>query len=142
MLQPNEVLIAPCGMNCGICSAYLAHAHNLPKKVGRPHCAGCRTRNKQCALLKKRCEKLAKAQIDFCYQCVDFPCHGLRVLDRRYQEDYQYSPVQNLELVRDEGVRALLAADAKRFKCTKCGDTKSVHNGKCYGCQTVESWKG
>lgn len=141
MLQPNEALIAPCGINCGVCSHYLAHAHNLPKAAKIPHCTGCRARNKQCALLKKGCDKIGKAQIDFCFECKDFPCHGLRVLDRRYQDRYQYSPIQNLELIKDEGVLAMLAADNRRFKCPKCGDMKSVHNGKCYRCQTVTSWE-
>jgi len=39
-LAPN--LIAPCGMNCGVCKAYLAYSYGVPEKKGQvTHCAGC-----------------------------------------------------------------------------------------------------
>jgi hypothetical protein len=73
----NKELIAPCGMNCAICSGYLAYKNNLPKVRGKiSHCKGCRPRNKQCAFLKKRCEdnlKLLRGEIDFCFECDFFP---------------------------------------------------------------------
>jgi hypothetical protein len=35
MKESNKDLIAPCGMNCGICSAYLAYSRNIPRKKAR-----------------------------------------------------------------------------------------------------------
>lgn len=52
MANLSQELIAPCGMNCGICSSYLAYKNNMYGK-GFTNCTGCRARNKQCAFLKK-----------------------------------------------------------------------------------------
>ncbi|TAL24847.1 MAG: DUF3795 domain-containing protein [Nitrospirae bacterium] len=46
-----ETLIAPCGMNCAICSRYLAYVYNLK----RSQCVGCRPRNEKCAYLFGKC---------------------------------------------------------------------------------------
>ncbi|MHB8104356.1 MAG: DUF3795 domain-containing protein, partial [Dehalococcoidales bacterium] len=57
----ETILVAPCGMNCGLCSAYLAMKNDL-KKLGiqRSYCAGCRPRGKNCAFMKKNCELLGE----------------------------------------------------------------------------------
>ncbi len=42
----TEELIAPCGINCGVCSLYLAYSSGLPEKRGNiRHCVGCKPRN-------------------------------------------------------------------------------------------------
>ncbi len=65
----EELLIAPCGMNCALCSGYLALKHDVKSQgVGMPYCAGCRPRGKNCAFLKKRCELLGQGQVQYCYQ--------------------------------------------------------------------------
>jgi hypothetical protein len=33
MVNLNKELSTPCGMNCGICSGYLAHKNNISRKV-------------------------------------------------------------------------------------------------------------
>ena len=54
-------LIAPCGMNCGICSRHLAYSNNLEERRGKIiHCSGCLPRNRQCAFIKKYCELLTE----------------------------------------------------------------------------------
>jgi hypothetical protein len=35
MKEFDKALIVPCGMNCGICSAYLAYSRNIPRKRGK-----------------------------------------------------------------------------------------------------------
>ncbi|MHB8086476.1 MAG: DUF3795 domain-containing protein, partial [Dehalococcoidia bacterium] len=50
----NEELIAPCGMNCAVCSRYLALKYNVKSKgIKISYCTGCRPRDRKCALLKK-----------------------------------------------------------------------------------------
>jgi len=47
-------LIAPCGMNCSVCSSYFAHKYDLRSKGVRvPYCTGCRPRDKKCAFLER-----------------------------------------------------------------------------------------
>jgi hypothetical protein len=134
-------LIAPCGMNCGICSAYLAFSHNLPKKKG-VHCAGCRPRNKLCAFVKRRCQNLTENRISFCYECEDLPCRNLSHIDERYRRNYNMSMIENLKAIKESGMEAFLKDQREKYQCPNCGGVICIHNGKCYDCQTVESWRG
>ena len=139
----NEQLIAPCGMNCGICSAYLAYAHDLRSKgIKATYCTGCIDRDKKCAFVKKRCDLLMNNEVRFCYECDGFPCDRLQKLDRGYRTKYGMSMIGNLESIRDNGIDAFLAQQSEKYKCPTCGGVICVHNGKCYNCQRVESWRG
>lgn len=139
IIDLNKELIAQCGMNCGICSAYLAYSHNIPKKKGKiSHCIGCRPRNKQCAFLKKRCEILKNNEIDFCYKCKEFPCKNLRHIVNGYIKRYNYSFIDNLISVRDNGLDKFIRDEKNKYKCTRCGDTICIHNKKCYSCDKLE----
>ena len=134
-------LIAPCGMDCGACSFYLAYIHDIPKRRGSiSHCAGCRPRDKQCAYLKGQCKLLAKNEIDFCFECDRYPCERLRKLDQRYRRTYGVSPIENLEEIRAEGVEFFLRQQHERHGCPSCGGMISVHNRKCFACVKVERW--
>jgi hypothetical protein len=129
-------------MYCGICSAYLAFSRGIPRKRGKiTHCSGCRPRNKQCAYIKGQCELLRKGEVTFCYECPRFPCPRLLHIDMRYQTRYGMSFVQNLKDIEKYGAAALLRRLKKRFACPKCGGPLSIHNGKCFACDTIESWK-
>jgi len=128
-------LIAPCGMNCGICKAYLAYSRNVPYKKGEvSHCTGCRARNKNCAFIKRNCEKIRKNQIASCHQCADMPCSNLAKIDAHYSARYGMSMVENLKTIRDKGMDAFLKSQAEKHRCPRCGDVVSVHDGKCYAC--------
>ncbi|MDD4307560.1 MAG: DUF3795 domain-containing protein [Thermoplasmata archaeon] len=136
-------LIAPCGMNCGFCSAYLAYTHGLEKRKGTSHCTGCRARNKECSFIKKRCPSgLSKNLIQFCYECDKFPCENLVKISSRYEKNYNYNFIEALNFIRDKGMAAFLKREKKRWKCPDCGGVLCVHNGKCYRCQDVKSWRG
>ncbi|MCW4001064.1 MAG: DUF3795 domain-containing protein [Candidatus Bathyarchaeota archaeon] len=131
----NADLIAPCGMNCGVCKAYLAYSRGVPKKKGEvSHCSGCRERNKNCAFLKRDCEKIRKQQISSCHLCTDMPCARLTHLDEHYRLRYSMSMVENLKAIRDKGMEAFLESQAEKYRCPSCGDVVSVHDGKCYVC--------
>jgi hypothetical protein len=131
----DEELIAPCGMNCAICSAYLALKHDVKGKGTRlPCCEGCRPRNKRCAFLKMSCGLLANRTVKYCFECSDFPCRRLHHLDRRYRETFGMSMVQNLETIRDRGIERLLAEEEKKWKCPRCGGVVCCHNGACFEC--------
>ena len=136
-------LIAPCGMNCAVCSGYQALLHHLPKKRGKiSHCLGCRSRGKECAYLKGHCKPLKSGSIRSCYQCLDFPCARLSTLDERYRRNYQASPIANLREIQAIGLDVFLQHQGERYSCPRCGGLVCLHNGKCYHCETVESWRG
>ncbi len=128
-------LIAPCGMNCNVCAAYLAFTHDVKNKgVQMRYCAGCRPRKKGCAFLKRRCAKLRNNEIGFCYECKTFPCDRLSALDKRYTSLFRMSEIENLKRIKEEGLESFLKAEDVKWRCSKCGGVVSCHNGLCFDC--------
>jgi len=128
-------LIAPCGMNCGICSSYLALTYDIKQKNIRiPYCSGCRIRNKQCSFIKKRCDKLLNNKIKYCFECEDFPCKRLQDLDKRYRTYFKMSMIENLQNIKKQGIEKFLRQQKKKWTCQKCGKTICCHNGICFNC--------
>ena len=126
----KEELIAPCGMNCGICIAYL-------RKERR--CPGCRgdDSNKSASHLKciiKNCEVIKTNKSGFCFECAEYPCRRLRQLDKRYRTKYAMSMIENLESIKKIGLVAFVGEEKERWRCSKCGGTICVHRGYCYNC--------
>lgn len=144
MEMTDKNLIAPCGMNCAICSRYLAYKNNLTEVKGKiSHCPGCRFGKGKC-IYQKKCidnHKLLKGEIDFCFECNCFPCERIKKLDNRYQRNYNMSMIENLMSIKIEGVSEFIKQQSEKYKCPKCKRLKSVHNKKCYTCDNIISWK-
>ena len=119
-------LVAPCGMNCNLCSWVLDPA--------KPGCPGCRPRGRGCVHKKGLCPKLARREIDFCYKCADFPCPSLLAIEARYMRAHHYSFVENLRFIRSRGMPAFLRRETKRHTCPDCGKLLTVHADKCPHC--------
>jgi hypothetical protein len=132
----EEILIAPCGMNCGLCSSYLAWKNDVKSKgIRMPYCIGCRPRNKQCAFLKKRCEILLNGRVEYCYECENYPCERLRHIDKRYfLSQFRMSMIENLEYIKEHGIGEFLKKEAKKWRCPECGGVICCHNGICFSC--------
>jgi hypothetical protein len=137
-------LIAPCGMNCALCSSNLALKNDLRNKgVKMSYCAGCRARNKQCAFIKNQCAKLLNNEVSYCFECSGFPCDTLKKLDSRYKERYRMSMIDNLRFIKKHGVESFLAEQEKQWTCPSCGEVICCHNGVCFNCRldTLKSRK-
>lgn len=129
-------LVAPCGMNCAICSRYQAYVHGL-KKSG---CAGCRPGSRTCAYLMGRCAGHPENyhQPDFfCTACGYYPCKDIVRMDKRYQKNYGMSVMKNLEAIQTKGIVAFIETQYEKHRCTRCGGLISVHNRKCFHCDEV-----
>jgi hypothetical protein len=134
-MDKNADLVAPCGMNCGICSSYLASSHDIKNQgVRMPYCRGCRPGNKSCAWLKKRCRLRREGRVKSCYECPDFPCDPLKTLDKRYRERYRMSMLENLAFIKDHDIDAFLTKEEKKWQCPDCSGTICCHNGICFDC--------
>ena len=132
----NEELIAPYGMNCGICSNYLAMQSDVRNKgIKMTYCSGCRPREKNCSFIKKRCDLLQSRKIMYCYQCDDFPCSLLQKLDDSYSSLYRMSMIGNLEYIEKNGIQEFLRTEEEKWKCPQCGGMISCHNGICFRCE-------
>jgi Zn finger protein HypA/HybF involved in hydrogenase expression len=42
--------------------------------------------------------------------------------------------LENLAIIKNEGIEALLAREEEKWKCQDCGGVISCHNGVCYTC--------
>jgi hypothetical protein len=134
-LKVNPELIAPCGMNCMICSRYLALKNEVRSKgINIAYCTGCRPRNRNCAFLKKRCPKLLNGEVTFCFECGSFPCERLKTIDARYKARYRMSMIENLKSIKEYGIDKFLEKQDKTWKCPNCGELVCCHNGICFNC--------
>lgn len=126
----DKSLIAPCGMNCGTCIAYLRVKNK---------CLGCRVYSADKAVSVKRCiitscDKLARTASKFCYDCETYPCKRLKQLDKRYRTKYKTSFIENLTIIKDEGIDNFLVFESERRTCSNCGSVLSVHRDHCLVC--------
>lgn len=125
-------LIAPCGMNCGICRAYLREKRKCP---------GCRAsdENKPFSFcvncIIKNCDELKKHDAKFCFECEKLPCPRLKQLDKRYRTKYNMSMLENLENIQKYGIRKFVKNEKIRWTCSKCGGIICVHGGYCFNCE-------
>ncbi|MFA6602240.1 MAG: DUF3795 domain-containing protein [Candidatus Shapirobacteria bacterium] len=123
-------MMAVCGMNCGVCAAYLR-----PKNK----CAGCRSELGQkvnhCFVCKiKLCEEKGNVN-KFCFECPKYPCPRLKQLDKRYRSKYGMSMIENLKKISEIGLVRFWDSENKRWECPKCGNRICVHNKRCYFCE-------
>jgi hypothetical protein len=141
MKKPNPSpieLIAPCGMNCAICSRYLSFLNNLK----RSSCSGCRPANKKCSYLFQKCAGINRnlkgnATARFCFECGQYPCKQINRMDERYRNNYEMSVKENLECIDKMGVEYFAKKQSDKYRCPKCGCLISIHNRKCFNCDTI-----
>jgi uncharacterized Zn finger protein len=127
----DSFLIAPCGMNCRTCAAYLREKNKCP---------GCRGSNLKKPITRvkckiKTCEAFADNKTAFCSECLEFPCVSLKKLDKRYRTKYNMSMIENLENIKKLGIEDFIRNEAARWLCPTCGGTICVHKGYCYNCK-------
>ncbi len=136
-LSPQDLvpdLIAPCGMNCGLCMAYVRDKNG---------CLGCRAgdegKAKSClACTIRNCEVLRTGGSVFCsVDCDRFPCPRLKRLDARYRTKYRMSMLENLQVIREAGVEAFVVSEQERWACPGCGGLQCVHTPECVYCGYV-----
>jgi len=127
----DKYLIAPCGMNCGTCLAYLREKNKCP---------GCRILSDDKAISVKtctvtKCIYLANTKSKFCYECEKYPCKRIKQLDKRYRTKYGTSFIENLLMIKENGIDYFLDFESKRRTCTNCGSTLCVHRDFCLTCK-------
>jgi hypothetical protein len=82
------VLVAPCGIDCGLCSLNMCKedpalmdrlvSRGIPRE--KLPCAGCRNIAGDCPVISEKCETyncVREKGVDFCFECDDFPCSKL-----------------------------------------------------------------
>ncbi len=116
-------IIAPCRINCGVCKAHLRNNNPCPV-CNFPQPDQPKTR-RLCPI--RLCNKRLEG---FCYSCAEFPCDRLRRLDKRYRTRYGMSEIENLNYIRDHGIKLFIEEEHKRW-VSKQG-ILCVHDKKYY----------
>lgn len=127
----KNYLIAPCGMNCGVCLGYLRDRNRCPgcRKMDERDSGHCR----KCTI--RECRILQENRLKFCSdRCEKYPCRRLMNLNRRYRTKYGMSMIENLENIKKTGIRDFVKNERTRWKCEKCGSTICVHRDSCLEC--------
>jgi hypothetical protein len=120
-------LIAPCGMNCALCIAYLREKNKCP---------GCRAIDKHMPVTRVRCKikncgVIKKNNWKFCsIKCKEFPCLRMKNLDKRYKTKYCMSMIDNLNKIEKKGIKEFLKMEEKKW--IKGNKIFCVHNKKYY----------
>ncbi|MCI8359902.1 MAG: DUF3795 domain-containing protein, partial [Clostridiales bacterium] len=96
----DEKMIAPCGLDCSLCS----QAHKTENAC--PGCAGPDENKPEFCSVKcsiMRCETRKKHAYRFCDQCPEFPCANVMERENRYMSQYalRESPLANLRAIRE-----------------------------------------
>lgn len=128
----KNALIAPCGMNCGICLGYLREKNRC--EGCRIYCEGKPGLCRKCIIIN--CELLSKTDSKFCYDCPKYPCRRLKQLDQRYRTKYHMSMIENLETIKKIGLDNFVENENKRWICPSCGAVRCVHRDFCLYCKT------
>lgn len=143
----DHLLLAPCGLYCGICSAYIAHRdgdlelksrlaeiyHCSPESVA---CRGCRS--EETAVVCRGCPIRACAldrRFNGCQECPDFPCAVIREGNLPLKRDVILTALREWATIgteqwaakwrREEGCRVL---------CPHCGYALLKGVRHCWGC--------
>jgi len=128
-MKTHKNLIAPCGMNCSVCSGFLRTKNK---------CVGCRITGSKpgyctrCIIIN--CSRLAATKSGFCYDCDEYPCKRMKQLDKRYRLKYSTSLLGNLEHIKTNGLDEFVRSEAGKWRCSACGGTICIHTKHCVSC--------
>ena len=124
-------LIAPGGMNCGICKFHYREKNTCP---------GCRELDKETPTTRfnciiRECKILKDKKLENCSdKCDHYPCKRLKSLDKRYRTKYHMSMLDNLKYIKEKGMDNFLEKEKKKWTCSKCGGIVTCHGGICLAC--------
>jgi hypothetical protein len=125
-------MTAPCGLDCFNCPLYRANEDPLlkiaiAKKLNIPtakaDCQGCRGENGDppCHAMSGPCQVyrcIAQKELDFCYECEDFPCDHLHPYADKAADVPHNTKVFNLCLIKKMGLEKWAKEKAKQVKDT------------------------
>ncbi len=141
---PDKRLAAVCGLFCPACHVFIgtqedperlkAMARRLQRSLDEMQCNGCRSA-KRCFYCETMCfmAKCAAGKgVDFCGDCAEYPCKGLK--------EFQALAPHRIELwksqarIKEAGWGKWYAEMIEHYSCQKCGTLNSAYDLKCRKC--------
>lgn len=114
-MNDRTKLVAPCGLDCGICEVYLCRDNRqladylvstgIPKEV--LPCDGCKAIEGKCPVIRGTCatyECAREKKVAYCSECSDFPCGFLSPASDRATVLPHNCKVFNLCTIKRDGV--------------------------------------
>ncbi|MEI0567984.1 DUF3795 domain-containing protein [Brachyspira pulli] len=121
----DKNLISPCGINCTLCIAYQRKTLNNKNKKLKI-CDGCRNKKEtKCIIIN--CERLKNTESKFCYECEKFTCRRIKQLYTRYKNKYNVDIIENLNIIKEKGIKYFFDRDYKKWKCSNCDKVVCMH---------------
>jgi hypothetical protein len=125
-------MTAPCGIDCFNCPAFLSNededlririSKNLEVPPEKAICNGCRNENGTigCLNLAEPCNVykcIKKKNINFCFECSDFPCDHLHPYADKATQRPHNTKVFNLCLIKKMGLESWAKSKAKNVRET------------------------
>ena len=119
-------LVAPCGIDCGICELYTCRndarlfsaliLRGIP--ADKIPCDGCRSIDGNCPVIEGQCEThncVEAKKVEYCFECSDFPCVKLHPSSKRADVLPHNMKVFNLCMMKRDGVEAFVE-NSSEFK--------------------------
>ena len=117
--QERNELVAPCGIDCGICELYTCReseqlfAYLLTKGIPKDRlpCNGCRNIEGNCPVIGNTCATYtcsSERKVDFCFRCNAFPCEKLHPAADRAEVLPHNLKVFNLCSIKNIGVEGFI----------------------------------
>jgi hypothetical protein len=126
--------IAPCGLNCSVCSGY-------QRKKNK--CSGCNgignnlTHCKTCSI--RFCEN-KNDEKEYCGVCKIYPCKRLKNLYKRYHDKYGVDIYHNIKEINEGRIEDLLIQEEDKWTCKTCGKLLCMHKSVCTECGEVNPY--
>lgn len=58
-------------------------------------------------------------------------------MDDRYKINYKMSVKDNLACLKENGMKQFVKDQYEKYRCSRCGGLISIHNGKCFKCDSI-----
>lgn len=121
--------IAPCGINCSLCSGFLR------KKNPCPGCNGPGGKPAYCTDCKIRLCPEKASESELCGTCAQYPCARMKSLRKRYALKYGVDIYENIASIRNGGMDAFIVLETKKWVCPACGEGLCMHKETCPRCE-------
>jgi hypothetical protein len=136
---PTFVPDGYCGLYCGSCPSYLATKAGKATELGLDECQGCKSgvvaKSWCAACTLKACAR--EKGVEFCYECVDFPCQDLEDFKNASDWPYHSEIYDYMTIIKEAGQEAWLCSMRIRWGCPSCGKEASWWDQTCTDCGAV-----